>query len=298
MYTGVCVGNTGDNPAKEGVRPPNGADHPASKRLILFDRAAGTDNLGWNGSGKTEDMTLRGKEMTMAKGKKTTEKATEEESTGQAATNPGNAAAEKEPGETPGTETVQQAKAAKLRDITDKLDSVPVGKLREITDEILSAINNFGKILPELFDMPDEWRTVSEGNFRENETEILQSVLKVAEEHPQYFGALAKKDKGQDPGELETDLLRQRIQRRDLYKQLARAFEPLAIRLNDTALYEGENSRSVALRIYSIAKSMAKHDDVLRSKLSQALDFYKEPARKAAKTRAAKKKAQKTEEEK
>lgn len=53
----------------------------------------------------------------------------------------------------------------------------------------------------------------------------------------------------------------------------------------------------MALRIYGIAKSMAKHDDLLRSKLTKALDFYKEPARKAAKTRAARKKAQGAKEE-
>jgi hypothetical protein len=43
------------------------------------------------------------------------------------------------------------------------------------------------------------------------------------------------------------------------------------------------------LAAYDLAKPIAKHDSAVQTKLAPALNFYAQPARQAAKTRAAKK---------
>lgn len=172
-----------------------------------------------------------------------------------------------------------------------KNDAVFTMSIPELEDRVARAKQLFGEIeqlLPGLVTMTEDDRRHSEGKLRDGEADALTAVIDVADQHPQYFAALADKDGGVDPKTFETDLLRGHLARRKLLGSVAVAAAELTAPLGDTVLMLGEQVRPVLLAAYQIAKPIAVADEKLRSRLAPALDFYGKIGRRGAETRAKK----------
>lgn len=169
--------------------------------------------------------------------------------------------------------------------------------LRDLTAEQLAKrveratehLQNAADELGDLFTLTDAERRSSDGRLRDGEHVALSSVLDAADRRPSAFEVLADKDGGTNPAKFETVVLRDQLQRAVTLDELATALEDLARDVRDTQLVLGGGVRRVTLAAYEIAKPLAKHDEVVRSALAVATDFYAAPARLAAKTRAERK---------
>src|SRR5262245_10672911 len=159
--------------------------------------------------------------------------------------------------------------------------------LQDLKDRVKRAATNLDAIegLIPCTSMTDDERR-SAARFRHGEAKILKCVLDVADHAPAPFAVLADKDGGEDPKTFETDHLRDTLHRAAILDALATDLEDLARDVRDTQLALGRRARGVVLAAYEIAKVLAKHDEVIRTKLAPAIDFYASPARQGAKTRA------------
>jgi hypothetical protein len=173
------------------------------------------------------------------------------------------------------------------------LQDMPLDELEKRVEKANALIDQIEAGLPGLVTLTDEERRTGDGGLRTGEAKALGAVLNVAEAYPASFAVLADHDGGVDPGAFETPLLRDQLERSAALDELATALELLARNVRDTQLVFGGRVRSVLLAAYEIAKPLAKHDDKARSKLAPALNFYAAPARRAAKTRAQKREADK-----
>jgi hypothetical protein len=173
---------------------------------------------------------------------------------------------------------------------SEDFDEVELEQLEPIIESALGRLKSTRADLSWLNKMSTERRKVSRGKFRDGESPILLSVAEMTAQKKRkaFFKPLAKKDKGQKPGAFESALLIRRLKRRELYLALLKEVEELAIRLSDTILYEGEYSKPVLLKAYSLARKAAEDDEDMRTDLADAIDFYGEPAKKALRTKARK----------
>jgi hypothetical protein len=72
-------------------------------------------------------------------------------------------------------------------------------------------------------------------------------VVDAMDLQPGIFEALADEDEGHDPNKLETELLRDRFDRHEIYLSLAAEVEEVASVFSDTALAGGALVKPVAL---------------------------------------------------
>lgn len=168
-------------------------------------------------------------------------------------------------------------------------DAVPIKKLDALVTKYVGQLKGMKSSMPWLSLMNTERRKESRGKFRDGEEPVLRSVanLTAQEDMKAFFKPLAKKDRGSDTASFETDLLIQRLDRRLLYQTLLAEIEEFATMLSDTILYEGEYSKPALLKAYRLAKRAADDDESIRAAIASAIDFYGEPAKKASKTKAA-----------
>ena len=167
------------------------------------------------------------------------------------------------------------------------IEGLSLDELRQRVKKAKGLIAEIEKLFPGTVMLTTDDRIHSDGRLRAGESEVLGAILAAAESAPQYFASLADRDEGHDAKKFETQLLRERLEQRDLMSELAGEIEPLATRMSDTVLHLGARVRPAALAAYQIAKSVAATDSQLRTRLAPALDFYARPARRAADTRAA-----------
>jgi hypothetical protein len=170
------------------------------------------------------------------------------------------------------------------------MEALPLEELRRrvgLAQELLAQIY---ALLPHLRRFNEEERRHSQGRLREGEEEMLGAIADVIAYAPQYFVSLADEDEGHDPDQLEVDLVRDRLERRTLITGISKALRPLNEGLADEALYLGGLVRPVLLAAYRIAKPISKTDVGMANRLARVIDFYSEPARAAAATRARQKK--------
>jgi len=145
--------------------------------------------------------------------------------------------------------------------------------------------------LPGMTTLTSAERLTSDGKLGTNESAMLGVVLDAVEISPHYFSSLADQDDGVDPNQFETELLRERLARRDALHTIAQDLEALVKRVNDTVMHLGSRVRRPVLAAYQIGKSVAKSDAILRKNLAPAFDYYSRSVKRAVKTRANKKKA-------
>jgi hypothetical protein len=173
------------------------------------------------------------------------------------------------------------------------VQDLALDQLAKVLEKATALLDQMEAILPGLVTLTDEERRAGDGRLRAGEADALGCVLKVAEAYPSSFAVLADHDGGVDPATFETALLRDRLARAAAFDELATALEALASNVRDTQVVLGGRVRSVLLAAYEIAKPLAKHDDKARSMLAPIINFYGAPARRAAKTRAQKREADK-----
>jgi hypothetical protein len=158
-------------------------------------------------------------------------------------------------------------------------DKVPIEELRKQTKKALELAAELRSLFQELTELTEEDRKFSQGRMRTGEADILRSVLDAVDLQPEYFKSLADEDEGHDPGRFETDLLRDRLERRALYLQVADALDPIVTGLNDTALHFGGLTRPAVLAAYRIAKTLARTDRKMKTAIAKAIDFYRAPVK-------------------
>jgi len=127
---------------------------------------------------------------------------------------------------------------------------------------------------PEAHALPVDVRKHVPGRFGAAESVALRGVIDAIDLEPTPFKSLANEDDGHDASKLETDLLRDRLERHDVYAQLSETFQTLSDLFSDAALSVGAHVKPVTLAAYEIAKPMARRDDKLAAKLKPALDYY------------------------
>jgi hypothetical protein len=167
------------------------------------------------------------------------------------------------------------------------IDNLTIEQLTRNINKALDLLEQLDKVLPGLTTLTDDDRKHSEGRIRgEGEVAALRAVLSAVDADPHYFKALADKDEGHDPNKLETQLLRDRLTKRELLARVQDAIDPLTARIGDTILRLGELTRPTTLLAYRIAKQVAEHDEPIKAQLAPALDYYSRVGQKAAETRA------------
>ena len=174
--------------------------------------------------------------------------------------------------------------------MTKTIDEMSTEQLEKNAVRVAGLLEEIEGLLPGLVQFTAEQRQGTDGRFRGKDEEYaLRAVLAVIERDPGAFRVLADKDDGRDPERVETELLRARMERRGLLARIAERVAPLAQRLDDTVLAQGEQCKPVLLSAYGIARTLAPHDPAIQTALAPALDYYGAIARKAARTRAGKK---------
>jgi hypothetical protein len=182
-------------------------------------------------------------------------------------------------GETPGgTEALGGAPATVF--------NMPIATLRTNVAAAIDHVEQIKILLPGLLTLTNEDRRNSSGKFRDGETRGFYDLIAFAIANPQYFDGLADRDQGQDPTRFEPELIRDRLERRDLLAQFAAPAEDLSTKASDSVLHLGDLTKPVLSAVYGIARALAKQNEVVRSAIAKLIDFYGGVARRAAETRA------------
>jgi hypothetical protein len=182
----------------------------------------------------------------------------------------------------------REAPRAKVHDA-----EMTVGDLQHKLAEARTSLGLIRKAFSEARRLPSGDRRRSQGRMGKNEAVVLRGVVDAMDEAPEVFSVLANEDDGHDPGRLETDLLRDRLDRHEVYSSLADELEELAAVMSDTALSIASQVKPVTLAGYEIAKPLSKRLPAIREKIAPALDYYGGNAAAGQATRKAKKAADK-----
>jgi hypothetical protein len=175
---------------------------------------------------------------------------------------------------------------------TTSIDQMSTEQLTRNADRAIELIREIEALLPGLVLFTQGDRTHTDGRVRGPDEEVaLRAVLATIEHRPEVFQVLADKDQGRDPKKLETELLRARLECRGVLARVSDALAPLAQKLEDTVLDQGELFKPTLSAAYHIAKPLAEHDAGLRTALQPALDYFGGLSRKSAASRAAAKAA-------
>ncbi|HND13047.1 MAG TPA: hypothetical protein PKI49_07690 [Pseudomonadota bacterium] len=151
---------------------------------------------------------------------------------------------------------------------------LPLAELTQRVEKAMSLLAEAQALLPGLRTLTEDDRRHSGGKFRTGESEVLHRVLDAIRAQPAYFASLSDEDDGNDPTQLEVDLIADRLARRDLLSQLQAKFAAVEQPLSDSVLHLGEQTRGVLLAAYRIARTVARTDRKLRDQIAPVIDFY------------------------
>jgi hypothetical protein len=168
-----------------------------------------------------------------------------------------------------------------------------VAELRKRFVEGKTLLADLRALFPEAHAVAKDDRLRSQGKMSTMESRALRGVVDAIDAEPAIFASLADEDEGHDPDRVETDLLRDRFDRHDLYAEVATELEALAGVFSDTALAIGAQVKPVTLAAYEIAKPISKRHPKIREKIAPTLDYYASNAAAAAAARRAAKEAPK-----
>jgi hypothetical protein len=163
---------------------------------------------------------------------------------------------------------------------------MPLDELQKRTEQAATLMERSLELLPGLLTMTAKERVRSSGRLRAGEGAIYLDVIAVMEEYPAFFEGLADLDEGLDPTKVETALMRDRIQRAEVLAPLGGLLEKFG-GIADTVLLLRGQVRQPLEEAYGIAKSLARTNATIRSKLARALDYYAKIAKAGAATRRA-----------
>ncbi len=162
----------------------------------------------------------------------------------------------------------------------DDIDTMTLDELTKRVDKGKALVAQLAALFPGLVTMTSDDRIHTEGRMRGHEPAAFAAVYDAADAKPALFASLADKDDGFDPKKFETQVLRDRLARRNLINTIATELAPLAASFNDTALAIGERVAPVSRAAYKIGKAVAETDAELRTILAPAIDGYARPKKR------------------
>jgi hypothetical protein len=170
-------------------------------------------------------------------------------------------------------------------------DQISVAALQAVVTSVGALLTQIQQAFPPLVSLSAELRKTSTGRFRDGEDEALAAILAFAVAYPEFFKVLGNKDFGNNPAVFETELLGDRLAKRDLVAGFLADLDALQVKLSDTILKIGAVVRTPLLLAYTIARPIAeKGTTEMQTALAPAVSFYGNIAAKALKTKAANKK--------
>jgi hypothetical protein len=113
---------------------------------------------------------------------------------------------------------------------------MPIAELAARVEKAEGLARQIIELFPGLTTLTTEERTHTAGRFRDGESAALSGVLDAVRLRPALFASLADQDEGHEPDRFETELIAERLARRDLLARVDVLLDPLADRLNDTVL--------------------------------------------------------------
>ena len=112
-------------------------------------------------------------------------------------------------------------------------------------------------LFPGLHVMTDEERKYSNGRIRNGEGPQFLTLIAIIEAFPKFFEGLADLDEGVDPTQVETPLMRDRVQRAEMLAKLIDDAAKLGA-ISDTVLHLRELVRDPMKEAYAISKVKAR----------------------------------------
>jgi hypothetical protein len=187
----------------------------------------------------------------------------------------------------------KSSKASKGSAIKDVLTADPKS-LDAAVDAAIAHVEAAKALFGQLYSYDDEARRHSTGRLREGESKAMRSLLDAADKRPELFVAVATRDHGEDDALFETAPARGDLARFDALSRLGEVLQPFTEQVADTKLRLGELARDVTMPAYAVGKAAAVGDPKFAPLMAKVVSFYGGASVKAAKTKAKKKKGQKT----
>ncbi len=151
---------------------------------------------------------------------------------------------------------------------------MPLAELERRVDKVESLLIEAQSLLPGLRTMTEDDRRHTNGKLRSGESAIFLNILAAIRAQPSYFASLADEDEGEDPNSLEVELIADRLSRRDLLARVQSKISTVEQPLADSVLHLGEQTRTVLLAAYRIARTLARSDRKLRDLIAPVIDYY------------------------
>ncbi len=178
------------------------------------------------------------------------------------------------------THTSDKAHATAAPVWTSVID-MPLDELERRVAQAHGFMQQAVALFPGLHVMTEEERKYSTGRIWNGEGPQFLSLISIIEAFPKFFEGLADLDEGVDPTQVETPLMRDRVQRAEILAKLIDDAANLS-GISDTVLHLRALVRDPMKETYAIAKVMAKSSDKLKSMLAPVIDFYAALAKLAA----------------
>lgn len=165
----------------------------------------------------------------------------------------------------------------------------PLADLNNRAEKAKSLLDQALALFPDAHALATDDRRRSTGRMGADESTALRAVLGAIDARPELFAVLADEDEGHDPTRVEVDLVRERFDHHDLYRDLAEHAQHVADVIGDTALAFGARVKPFAGAVYEMGKVVGKREPKVAEAIAAARDYYGANARAAAKVRMAKK---------
>lgn len=163
---------------------------------------------------------------------------------------------------------------------------MPLDELKSRVGQAHALMQQAVALFPGLYAMTDDERKFTNGRIRDGEGLQFLKLIDIMEAFPKFFEGLADLDQGIDPKQVETPLMRDRVQRAEILAKLLDDAAKLG-GLSDTVLHLRELVRDPMKEAYAISKVMARSSDALKSMLASVINFYAAMAKASAATRKA-----------
>jgi hypothetical protein len=137
----------------------------------------------------------------------------------------------------------------------------------------------------------------SNGKLRVGEADAMTTIFDAMDDFPGVFAALAAKDGGVDPTEVETGPARGNLAQAQALAPLSAALQALDAQVSSAILALAGQAKDVSVPAYAIGKASAASDPKVRTALATAISFSGGPSQKrvaSKKIAAAKAKKAKT----
>jgi hypothetical protein len=144
-----------------------------------------------------------------------------------------------------------------------------VTKARALVKQAREALEAVG-----LYHLTDEERLHSNGRLRKDEPAAMTSVCDAMDAAPGVFEGLAPRDRGTDPGKVETGPTRAAIEHCQTVAPLVADLNELARDVGDDALASASLAKEVTVPAYAILLANAPINEKVRGAGKKALSFY------------------------